>query len=160
MFTECAENFKISQLPSLMATSPHTLQNPEHIPPASQATSLNSYKFPRPRQYFPNDFPTSEDTYLDRLSSLARHVGPKHRSNSYNDMHTKLLQLSKPKKKASSKYSAKPKPITPTLNNMVVSSDLKVIRLKLNPIAVQALVDTRASHCLVSVEAFQKILLH
>jgi hypothetical protein len=74
----------------------------------------------------------------------------------YNDMHTKLLQLSKPKKKASSKYIAKPKPLTPTLNNMAVSSDLKVIRLKLNPIAIQALVDTGASHCLVQLKLFRR----
>jgi predicted aspartyl protease len=39
---------------------------------------------------------------------------------------------------------------------MAVSSDLKVIRLKLNPIAIQALVDTGASHCLVQLKLFRR----
>jgi RNase H-like domain found in reverse transcriptase/Reverse transcriptase (RNA-dependent DNA polymerase)/Integrase zinc binding domain len=78
-------------------------------------------------------------------------MGPKSRSVSHNEMLTKLLQLSKPRK------ATKRQPQMVLLNNTAVSSELKLVDLDLSHIQIPALVDTGSSHCLITVETFQKL---
>ena len=117
---------------------------------ADETASFNSYKFPRPRFYTPNDFPETGESVLDRLNYLAQNVGPKDRSKQYNDEVIRLLQLSKPK-------VVKKKQTKVIVNSVDTNSTIKLVDLTFSSFVVSALVDTGSTHCLISTESFDKL---
>ena len=163
-----SQNFKIDVCKSDRVENPHLGANssqpcltPEHPPFQDsenswnstdvQNVSLNSYKFPKPRMYIPNDFPKSGFTVLDRLKLLAKTVGPKERPEQYNEHLTRLLQFSKPKR-----VSNKKKQQEVLLNAVSSGATIKLVKLNFLSFSVSALVDTGSTHCLLSIEAYQK----
>jgi hypothetical protein len=76
--------------------NPCSIENrTEKTPP--KVPDVNSYKFSRPRFYVQNQYPDSDLNVLERLKLIAQNVGPKQRSVAYNNMLTRLLEISKPK---------------------------------------------------------------
>jgi hypothetical protein len=104
--------------------SPSCLENKTENAP-STIPDVNSYKFSRPRFYVQNQYPDSDLSVPERLKLLAQNVGPKQRSVAYNNMLTRLLQMSKPK------LAGKRKNTTVFLNSISAGSGLKLLKLDL-----------------------------
>jgi hypothetical protein len=66
-------------------------------------------------------------------------------------MLTRLLQMSKPK------LAGKRKNTTVFLNSISAGSGLKLLKLDLNPLQIDALADTGSTHCLITADSFSKI---
>jgi hypothetical protein len=66
-------------------------------------------------------------------------------------MLTRLLQMSKPK------LVGKRKNTTVFLNSISAGSGLKLLKLDLNPLQVNALADTGSTHCLITADSFSQI---
>ena len=122
-------------------------QNPRKL----ENIKLDSYKLAKPRFYTPNDFQDQGETILDRLNYLSAHVGPKGRTQQYNDGLTRLLQLSNPRK------IKKKKPVQVAINTISTGPNIKLIDLHFKNFKVAALVDTGATHCLISADSYQKL---
>ena len=141
------------------ATSTSTQRNLEeqtridHIltPEGTNNINCSSYKFSRPRLYTPNYFPDSGETIVDRLRYLSQNIGPKDRTQSYKDSVTRLLQLSKPK------HVARDKQYIVSVNSINTGPAVKLVHLDFDTFTVPALVDTGSTHCLISVEQYQKL---
>ena len=113
---------------------------------------LNSYKFAKPRQYIPNEYPSAGLSCLDRLKELSTQVGPKTRTPEYNDKLVRLLQASKPKRPLKKRKEPKV-----ALNSVSAGSNIRLTQFGLDELKLQALVDTGSTHCLLSVEQFHKL---
>ena len=128
----------------------------EHFPEFcenSDGTDFNSYKFPRPRVYVKNDFKSDSIPILDHLKFISENVGPKGRTPVYNDFIDRQLQISNPKK---GKKSGQPKEVY--MNSMnIPTSALKLVQFSIGEQPIKALVDTGSSHCLLSVNTYQKL---
>lgn len=78
-------------------------------------------------------------------------VGPKCRTEEYNEKLSRLLQYSKPLK------ARKAKKTVITMNSMVVTPGLKLAKLAIEGRKLSALADTGSSHCLLTKETFLKL---
>ena len=88
---------------------------------------------------------------MDRLRYLSQNIGPKDRTQSYKDSVTRLLQLSKPK------HVARDKQYIVSVNSINTGPAVKLVHLDFDTFTVPALVDTGSTHCLISVEQYQKL---
>jgi hypothetical protein len=55
------------------------------------------------------------------------------------------------------KLTGKMKNSTVFLNSIIAGSGLKLLKLDLNPLYMDALADTCSTHCLITVDSFSKI---
>ena len=117
----------------------------------STTPQLNSYKFPRPRIYIKNTFESHFDP-LQSLHYLSTTIGPKSRPHQYNQYIDRLLQLSNPSKPKFLKN-------TPVSINVTTTTpmNIKTIRLTIQSQPITALVDTGATHNLISTDLFQSL---
>jgi len=119
----------------------------------SDGAGLNSYKFARPRVYVKNDFKSDSIPILDHLKFISENVGPKGRTPVYNEFIDRQLQISNPRK---GKKSNKLKEVYINSINIPTSA-LKLVQFSIGEHPIKALVDTGSSHCLLSVNTYQKL---
>ena len=120
----------------------------------SENPALNSYKFSRPRVYVKNCFESDDISELGHLKYISENIGPKSRTPAYNQFIDWQLQAYRPKKGKRSK----PKEVS--VHNIDFSSpSLKLLEFSIGKVPIEALVDTGATHCLMSVDTFRKLNL-
>ena len=124
-----------------------------HISPDSD---VNSYKFSKPRVYVKNCYDSVEVPHLDNLKFISENVGPKNRTPTYNQFIDRQLSLSTPSNRKSDGRKGQRKAVN--MNNVDFSScSLRLVEFVVQNQPIKALVDTGASHCLMSVRTFQQL---
>jgi len=132
-----------------MAVLKHTKHNKETFFEENDVSELNSYKFPKPRMYNPNNYVSkNEMDTAELLSNIAMLVGPKERPAQYVEFLTNTL-----------KRSIKPKKAKPAvLNNLETDPVyLKGINLSIDKKSMSALMDTGSTHNLLAYDVFQTL---
>ena len=136
--------------------SAESLGQTEEFGGNSSVPGLNSYKFPKPRVYVKNSYESAEVPVLDHLKFISENIGPKNRTPVYNEFIDRQLLFSNPMKNLHGKGKKQMKGVN--INNVDFSScSLKLVTFAVQNIPVKALVDTGASHCLMSVKTFQQL---
>ncbi len=137
--------------------STNSLGQSEKIVKISSESELNSYKFPKPRVYVKNCYESEEVPVLDHLKFISENIGPKNRTPAYNQFIDRQLQLSTlSKKNLTGKGKKQQKSVR--INNVDFSScSLKLVEFSVQNLPIKALVDTGASHCLMSVKTYQQL---
>ena len=128
-----------------------SLGQSEEFVAISSDPELNSYKFPKPRVYVKNSYESVEVPFLDHLKFISENIGPKNRTPVYNQFIDRQLLLSNPSNRKGKKQQK-----SVNINNVDFSScTLKLVEFSVQNLPIKALVDTGASHCLMSVKTFQ-----
>jgi len=122
----------------------------------SPDSDVNSYKFSKPRVYVKNCYDSVEVPHLDNLKFISENVGPKNRTPTYNQFIDRQLSLSTPSNRKSDGRKGQRKAVN--MNNVDFSScSLRLVEFVVQNQPIKALVDTGASHCLMSVRTFQQL---
>ena len=123
----------------------------------SSEPEINSYKFPKPRIYVKNSYESEEVPTLDHLKFISENIGPKNRTPAYIQFIDRQLLLSNPSNRhLTGKGKKQQKSVN--INNVDFSScTLKLVEFSVQNLPIKALVDTGASHCLMSVKTFQQL---
>jgi hypothetical protein len=112
-------------------------------------TELNSYRFPKPRFYNPNQFrPKEEMNTAELLCNISTLIGPKERPAIYDDFlnHTLKKSLKPKKSKAALLNSLETDPVS-----------LKGIYISVEGHHLMALVDTGSTHNLLAYDIWLKL---